>query len=125
VTNVVAQAKPFGKLVVTWDPGGHYYSKLLVLRTISGGGDLPAVEVDNGNEFTDTRALVKSQTYGFLIETTFDLKNFADTPSNQVVYPAWFSLRQFLPLNFDPSQGIKRLRPNDHPFVSVREIMTM
>lgn len=43
--------------------------------------------------------------------------------SNGVPYPAWPGVRQFLPAGFDASQGIKRLHPNDHPFVTVGQIM--
>jgi hypothetical protein len=132
VVNVRAQTQPFGKILVSWDPAGHHFSQLVVhrLQHVPGSPD-PESFVDmgpafgglvpSGNNFVDSNGLDVNQTYIYQIFTSLDGHTFVIARSNKVVYPPWFSLKAFLPTNVDPGQ---RLRPNDHPFVSVRKIMT-
>ncbi len=134
VKNVQAEAKPFGKIVLTWEKNGNYVALLVVQRDqkISDNQSTGYTKVFSaqhyaGNDFssggfTDTGPFIRAAEYGYLVSTTAGQDTaYAGPP--WTLYPEWFSLKQFLPANFDASQGIKRLRPNDHPFVSVRKIM--
>jgi hypothetical protein len=137
IKNVQAQAKPFGKIVLTWQKNGNFVALLVVQRTqkISDNEESGYTKVFSapnyaGNDdvssggFTDTGPFTRAAEYGYLVSTTAGQDTaYAGPP--WTLYPGWFSLKQFLPAGFDPGQGIKRLRPNDHPFVSVREIMTI
>ncbi|HEV2349547.1 MAG TPA: hypothetical protein VG028_06840 [Terriglobia bacterium] len=81
--------------------------------------------VASGNIFKDTSGLNQSSVYQYEVQTSYSasFNTYIGLRSLPVMYPPWYGLRQFLPPNFNPSNGIKSLRPNDHPFVSVRSIM--
>lgn len=120
---ISAQAKPFGKIVATW-PSGWGVSDV-VLRLIANGTlkdkDIPGLI--GKNFIIDTGPFFKSETYTY--EAVAESQGVVGLAiSNAITYPDWLGLREFLPANFDPSLGIKRLLPNDHPFVSVRKIMS-
>ena len=138
VINIQAAAKPFGKVVISWQKNGGNASQLVLQRTEAntlGPGTGTVVTVFSATNygsnddfssdgFTDMGPFTISAEYAYELITSgpFESTLIIGTPFQ--IYPASFGLRQFLPANFDPSQGIKRLRPNDHPFVSVRKIMS-
>jgi hypothetical protein len=138
VINIQAAAKPFGKIVISWRKNGGFASQLLLQRTQENSpvpGQQTVVTVFSANNygsnddvsndsFTDTGPFAISAEYAYELITSgpFESTLIIGTPAQ--IYPAFFSLRKFLPANFDPSKGIKRLRPNDHPFVRVRKIMS-
>lgn len=138
VTNIQAAAKPFGRIVISWKKNGGFASQLLLQRTQENSpvpGEQTVVTVLSANNygsnddfsndsFTDTGPFTISAQYAYELITSgpFESTLIIGTPAQ--VYPASFDLRQFLPANFDPSHGIKRLGPKDHPFVSVRKIMS-
>jgi hypothetical protein len=136
VDNVRAKAIPFGKIVLSWQKNGSWVSLLKVWRyqkigdtTFSGAFTVLSVPNYAGNDdfskggFTDTGPFILDEVYNYVVTTTAG-QGTAYAATGYITYPAYFGLRQFLPLNFDPSGGIKRLRPLDLPFVSVRKIMT-
>jgi hypothetical protein len=120
---VMAQAVPFRRLLLTWD---HTWYALSIMR-LSLGNALAEDWVPNPTpghgHLIDTGPFIFNSTYRYW---AFFYRNPTDyrSTSNDVVFPTWFGLKAFLPPNFDPSQGIKRLLPNDHPYVSVRKIMS-
>ena len=138
VINIQAAAKPFGKVVISWQKNGGFASQLVLQRTQENApvpGQETVVTVFSANNygsnddvssdsFTDMGPFTISAEYAYELITSgpFESTLIIGTPFQ--IYPASFGLRQFLPANFDPSQGIKRLRPNDHPFVRVRKIMS-
>jgi hypothetical protein len=142
VTNVQALAKPFGKIVVSWSDTGWSADTLVLQRaqqinsfTFSGSvtvyqtsnynsaGGTPAEGSIFSGTFVDTGPFVLGAVCQYtFISSIGQTKAYAGPP--YITYPALFGLSKFLPPGFDPSQGIKRLRPSDHPTISVRSIMT-
>ena len=142
VKNVQALAKPFGKIVVSWSDTGWSADTLVLQRaqqinsfTFSGSvtvyqtsnynsaGGTPAEGSIFSGTFVDTGPFVLGAVYQYtFISSIGQIKKYAGPP--YITYPALFGLSKFLPPGFDPSQGIKRLRPSDHPTISVRSIMT-
>lgn len=123
---VQAQPKPFGRMSLRWDwtAGG-----LVSIIRLDGGAfssqrtaiDLP-IPYPQG-AFVDVGPLMTELVYSYDV---YLLSNGQEkiSLSNPVTYPRWFSFRATLPQGFNPSLGTKSLRPNDHPFVSVRAIMS-
>jgi hypothetical protein len=122
---VKARAVPFRKILLTWD---HTWSEPAIVRLLNHftpgeGVALPNQPPPLNGRLVDTGPFIFGSTYTYWV---YFYRNPTDyrSISNDVVYPTWLGLRAFLPSNFDPGQGIKRLLPNDHPYVSVRKIMS-
>jgi hypothetical protein len=141
VKNVQALAKPFGKIVVTWSNTGEMANTLVLQRSqqiapTESSGNVTVYQIANyqstlytpdksgiDGTFVDSGPFVLSAVYNYIFTSdNGQSKAYAIPPS--ITYPAVFGLSKFLPPGFDPSQGIKRLRPSDHPTISVRSIMT-
>lgn len=142
VQNVQAQAKPFGRIVVTWNLTGDWAKQLTVQRNqINSPTGINATAVPynvqnygqpQGNAgvdqspdgFTNSGPFVIGAEYSYTAISTNGQQTASVSAPNPVIYPGIFGLKEYLPPGFDPSQGVKRLRPNDHPYVSIRTIMS-
>jgi hypothetical protein len=124
---VKVRAMPFAKMVVHWGSIEGDVSAIVRLRNQIMNGDVP-LPPRRTDSLVDKGPFEFSAEYAYKVYSYFNLDSsqpqIGVAVSNSVTYPAWLGLKQFLSSNFDPQKGIKRLLPNAHPFVSVREIMS-
>jgi hypothetical protein len=123
---VHAQAKPFGKIIVSWVHDGS--ADITSLFRVKDHNFVAKTEIPFPtpipSSFVDVGPFNPTTVYTYEAFFVAANEQIRRSLSNDLPYPEWLGLKQFLPAGFDPSPGIKRLRPNDHPFVSVRQIMS-
>jgi hypothetical protein len=137
VANLQSEALPFGKIVVSWNQTGDWAETLTVQRWQVNGSYAVVYSVQNygqppGNtgvpterdSFTDLGPFAFNAKYNYWFFSNNGQQSAIVPVPNLVIYPEYFALNNYLPPGFDATQGVKRLRPNDHPYVSVRAIMT-
>jgi hypothetical protein len=120
---VKVRAIPFGKIAVEWGSTAGDITAVVRFRDASTNGNVPLPRTKVAS-LADTGPFDISAVYSYQVYSYFNGNQIGVAYSNAIAYPAWLGLREFLPANFNPAQGIKRLLPNDHPFVSVRKIMS-
>lgn len=121
------RAIPFGKIAVEWGSTAGDITAVVRFRDAFTNGNVPLPRTKVAS-LADTGPFDISAVYSYQVFSYFDLNSSQPKTgvaySNAIAYPAWLGLREFLPANFNPAQGIKHLLPSDHPFVSVRKIMS-
>lgn len=125
VVNLRAQARPFGKVAITWERA-RAESDVTVIQTDLSIWPVEIVLPSSSKSAAGRGPFAVGHNYEFRANSTSNIGEsdqvfYADVTA--LVYPGWLGLKEFLPVGFDPSVGIKRLLPDDHPFVSVRAVM--
>jgi hypothetical protein len=138
VQNVQAVAQPFGQIAVSWNQTGDWAELVTVQRyQVDVGSSAVVYKLQNygqpaGNTgvdpardgFKDPGPFVFNGKYDYWMISNNGQQTAVTAAPNSVLYPEFFGLREYLPLGFNQAQGVKSLRPNDHPYVSVRSIMS-
>ena len=123
VMNLQAQARPFGKVAIAW-AGGANSSDATLVQTDLSIGHFEIVLPSSRGKATGQGPFVVGHNYEFRANGYDADSAVRYSDACTLVYPGWLGLKPFLPAGFDASMGIKRLRPDDRPFVSVRSIMS-